>query len=275
MSAMLTRTIPSSGEQLPAIGVGTWERFDVGADPKRRAQLQQVLADLRAAGGRLIDSSPMYGKAEGVVGDLLAALPAEPRYFLATKVWTRGAKQGEAEMRRSLELMRTECMDLMQVHNLLDWRAHLKTMQAWKEQGRIRYLGITHYTESGHAELESVMRAAPWDFVQLNYSLEERAAERRLLPLAAERGIAVIVNRPFGGGGLIRRVRSRPLPPIAAELGCASWAALLLKFILAHPAVTCAIPGTGDPAHMRDILQAGLGALPSEEQRERMLGLLQ
>ena len=271
---MLTRTIPSSGETLPVLGIGTWERFDVDLKSAKRADLKQVLADLRAAGGRLIDSSPMYGKAEGVVGDLLAELPAEPRYFLATKVWTRGAKEGEAQMQRSMQLMRTQCMDLMQVHNLLDWRAHLGTMNAWKEQGRIRYLGITHYTPSAHAELESVMRAAPWDFVQLDYSLEDRAAEDRLLPLAAQRGIAVIVNRPFGGGGLIRRLRGRPLPPIAAELGCDSWVALLLKFILAHPAITCAIPGTGDPAHMRDILQAGEGVLPDAAQCQRMAALL-
>lgn len=269
---MLTRTIPSSGEQLPAIGVGTWERFDVGKDPKRRAELKQVLETLFAAGGRLIDSSPMYGKAEGVVGELLAALPAA-RPFLATKVWTRGQKEGAAEMQRSFELMRTERMDLMQVHNLLDWRAHLQTMRAWKEEGRIRYLGITHYTPSAHAELESVMRAAPWDFVQLDYSLEDRAAEQRLLPLAAERGIAVIVNRPFGGGGLIRKLVKQPLPGWAVEAGWGSWAELLLKFILAHPAVTCVIPGTGDPAHMRDILRAGSGPLPDAAQLAQMRAL--
>ena len=270
---MLERVIPSSGEKLPAIGVGTWDRFDVAAKDPKRAQLGQVLSGLFAAGGRLIDSSPMYRRSEGVVGDLLADLPAS-QPFLATKVWIQGREEGVEQMNRSFELMRTERMDLMQVHNLLDWRVHLKTLRAWKEQGRVRYLGITHYTESGHAELESVMRAAPWDFVQLNYSLEEPAAERRLLPLAAERGMAVIVNRPFGGGGLIRRLVKQPLPAVAAELQCHTWAALLLKFILAHPAVTCAIPGTGEPAHMRDILEAGSGPLPDAAQLTRLRGLL-
>ncbi len=266
---MLTRTIPSSGELLPAIGVGTWDRFDVAPSDPKRAQLSQVLSELFAAGGRLIDSSPMYRRSEGVVGGLLAGLPPS-KPFLATKVWIQGREEGVEQMNRSFELMRTDRMDLMQVHNLLDWRAHLKTLQAWKAEGRIRYLGITHYTESGHAELESVMGAAPWDFVQLNYSLEEPASERRLLPFAAERGIAVIVNRPFGGGGLIRRLVKQPLPGWAAEAGWSSWAELLLKFILAHPAVTCAIPGTGDPTHMRDILKAGTGPLPDAAQLARI-----
>ena len=269
---MLTRTIPSSGEQLPAIGVGTWDRFDVSDKDPKRAQLSQVLSELFAGGGTLIDSSPMYRRSEGVVGDLLAGLPPS-KPFLATKVWIQGRKEGVEQMDRSFELMRTDRMDLMQVHNLLDWRVHLKTLQAWKAEGRIRYLGITHYTESGHAELESVMRAAPWDFVQLNYSLEEPASERRLLPLAAERGMAVIVNRPFGGGGLIRRLVKQPLPGWAAEAGWSSWAELLLKFILANPAVTCAIPGTGDPGHMRDILKAGEGPLPDAAQLAQMRAL--
>lgn len=272
---MLTRVIPSTGEALPVIGVGTWDRFDVGAKDPKRTQLRQVLAELRAAGGSVIDSSPMYGKSEGVVGDLLAELPPEPRYFLATKVWTQGREQGIAEMDRSFERMRTQRMDLMQVHNLLDWQVHLKTIQAWKEAGRIRYLGITHYTASAHAELESVMRAAPWDFVQLNYSLEEPAAERRLLPLAAERGIAVIVNRPFGGGGLIRRLHKKPLPGWALEAGWRSWAELLLKFILAHPAVTCVIPGTGDPGHMREILCAVEGEPLDGETSRRLSALIE
>jgi len=267
---MLTRTIPSTGEALPVIGLGTWENFDVSGKP---AKLAAVLDTLFAAGGRVIDSSPMYGKAEAAVGALLADRPAA-KSFLATKVWTQGEKQGVVEMNRSFELMGTRRLDLMQVHNLLDWRVHLKTMQAWKEAGRIRYLGITHYTASAHAELESVMRAAPWDFVQLNYSLEERGAEDHLLPLARERGIAVIVNRPFGGGGLIRNLRKQPLPGWAGELGCSSWAEILLKFILAHPSVTCAIPGTGEPAHMADIVKAGEGPLPTAEQHKRMLSLL-
>jgi len=257
---MLTRAIPSSGESLPVIGVGTWENFDVGPRASERAALAEVLESLFAAGGRVIDSSPMYGKAEGTVGALLAELPGV-KPFLATKVWTRGKREGLAQMERSLALMGGR-LDLMQVHNLLDWRTHLPTLQAWKAEGRLRYMGITHYTPGAHAELESVMRAAPWDFVQLDYALEDRAAEARLLPLAAERGIAVIVNRPFGGGGLIRRLRKQALPGWAAEAGCTSWAALLLKFILAQPAVSCVIPGTGDPRHMREILEAGEGRVP-------------
>lgn len=257
---MLSRKIPKSGEELPVIGIGTWENFDVAARDPRRGELQQVLETFFAAGGRLMDSSPMYGQAEAVVGELFKAVPDAPQAFVATKVWTTGKREGIAEMERSETLMGGR-LDLIQVHNLLDWKTHLATLQDWKEKGRLRYLGITHYTPSAHAELERVLRATPWDFVQLDYSLEDRAAEARLLPLAAERGTAVIVNRPFGGGGLIRRLRGKPLPAWAAEAGCRSWASLLVKFILAQPAVTCVIPGTGDPAHMKEILEAGEGPL--------------
>ena len=270
---MLTRPIPNSAEQLPVIGVGTWERFDVAPNHPRRKSLREVLDVLFKAGGRLIDSSPMYGRAEGVVGDLLMGSTVMPRPFLATKVWTRGEKEGEQEMERSLKLM-GERLDLIQVHNLLDWRLHLKTLERWKSGGKIRYMGITHYTPDAHAELEQVMRAAAWDFVQLDYSLDDRAAESRLLPLAAERGIAVIVNRPLGGGGLIRKLSKQPLPGWAAEQGYGSWAELLLKFILARPEVTCVIPGTGDPAHMREFVRAGEGALPDASTRQRMLELV-
>jgi len=269
---MLKRTIPSSGESLPVIGVGTWERFDVGAKDPKRAALQEVLATLFVAGGRVIDSSPMYGKAEGVVGELLSAMPDAPRPFIATKVWTRGKREGVAEMERSEKLMGGR-LDLIQVHNLLDWRQHVETLGAWKASGRIRYTGITHYTPSAHAELESVMRAAPWDFVQLDYSLEDRAAEARLLPLAAQRGMGVIVNRPLGGGGLIRRLMKKLLPDWAKEAGCGSWAELLLKFILAHPAVTCVIPGTGDPKHMAEFVKAGSGPLPDAALLARLRAL--
>jgi diketogulonate reductase-like aldo/keto reductase len=270
---MLTRKIPNSAEDLPAIGVGTWERFDVANEPIKRRALREVLDVLFQAGGRVIDSSPMYGRAEGVVGDLLMGSHVMPRPFLATKVWTRGEKEGEVEMERSLKLMGGR-LDLIQVHNLLDWRVHLKTLERWKAGGKIRYMGITHYTPSGHAELEQVMRAASWDFVQLDYSLDDRAAESRLLPLAAERGIAVIVNRPLGGGGLIRRLVEKPLPAWATEQGYGSWAELLLKFILARPEVTCVIPGTGDPGHMREFVRAGEGTLPDVTTRQRMLELL-
>jgi diketogulonate reductase-like aldo/keto reductase len=270
---MLTRKIPGTGEDLPVVGVGTWERFDVPSSDPRKAKLQEVLATLFAAGGRVIDSSPMYGRAEGVVGELLAAMPEPPKPFIATKVWTTGKAEGVAEMQRSEQLMGGR-LDLIQVHNLLDWRTHLKTLESWKAEGRIRYIGITHYTPSAHAELESVLKAGAWDFVQLDYSLEDRAAEARLLPLAAERGVAVIVNRPLGGGGLIRRLVKQPLPGWAAQQGYGSWAGLLLKFILANPAVTCVIPGTGDPAHMAEFVEAGKGEPLDAASLNRLLGVL-
>jgi diketogulonate reductase-like aldo/keto reductase len=240
--------------------------------------LTQVLDALFAGGGRLIDTSPMYGKAEALVGSLLAERPpsseeGQAKLFVATKVWTTGKKEGIAQMEQSFKLLGVKQLDLMQVHNLVDWRTHLDTLKGWKAEGRVRYLGITHYTDSAHDELEKVMRAADWDFVQLNYSLEDRAAEARLLPLAAEKGMAVIVNRPFGGGGLIRKLRKTPLPEWAGGAGCTSWAALLLKFILANPAVNCVIPGTGEPKHMQEILEAGTGSLPDPTTLKHMHGL--
>lgn len=267
---MHQRKIPSTGESLPVIGCGTWRTFDVGAGPPERAPLAEVLRVLFEAGGSVIDTSPMYGAAEGVVGDLLAGAGTRDKAFIATKVWTSGRDAGIAQMQKSMKLLRTERIELMQIHNLLDWRAHLPTLRAWKAEGRIRLLGVTHYTESAHAELETVLKAEKWDFVQLNYALDDRAVERRLLPLAAERGIAVLVNQPFGGGGLLRKLLPRKLPAWAGEIGCTSWAQLLLKFVLAHPAVTCAIPGTGKPEHMRDNAQAGLGLYPDAAMLKRM-----
>jgi diketogulonate reductase-like aldo/keto reductase len=269
-SRMHQRKIPSSGEMLPVVGCGTWRTFDVGARPEERVPLAEVLRILFEAGGSVIDSSPMYGAAEGVVGDLLAGTGTRGKAFLATKVWISGRDSGVAQMQRSMALLRTDRIDLMQVHNLLDWRAHLPTLRAWKTEGRLRYLGVTHYTQSAHGELEQVLRAESWDFVQLNYALDDRAVERRLLPLAAERGIAVIVNQPFGGGGLLRKLLGRKLPDWAGEIGCTSWAQLLLKFVLAHPAVTCVIPGTGKPEHMRDNVQAGVGTYPDAALLRRM-----
>ncbi len=269
---MLTRPIPSTGEALPVIGLGTWRGFDVGADAASRAPLGQVLEALFEAGGSVVDSSPMYGRAEAVTGDLLAARGWRPKAFIATKVWTRGREAGIDEMRRSMTLMKSgPTIDLIQVHNLVDWRTHLETLRAWKAEGRVRYLGITHYTPSAHDDLEAVMRAATPDFVQLDYALDDRAAERRLLPLAAELGIAVLVNRPLGGGGLARRLQGRALPDWAASIGCTSWSQILLKFVLAHPAVTCAIPGTANPGHMRDNALGGSGALPDAALIKRMI----
>lgn len=268
---MHQRKIPASDEMLPVVGVGTWRTFDVGARPANRAPLAEVLRLLFDAGGSAIDTSPMYGSAEAVVGDLLSAANTRAKAFIATKVWTTGRDNGLTQMRNSLRLLKTDRIDLMQIHNLVDWRAHLPTLQAWKAEGRIRYLGITHYTQSAHDELESVMRAEKWDFVQVNYALDDRAVERSLLPLAAERGIAVIVNQPFGGGGLLRKLLSRKLPEWAGETGATSWAQLLLKFVLANPAVTCVIPGTGKPEHMADNLRAGFGVYPDAALLKRMI----
>jgi len=259
---MQTRPIPSTGERLPVIGCGTWLGFDVGARPDALPQRGAVLQELFEAGGRVVDTSPMYGTAEQVVGDLLARAGSRDRAFLATKVWTTGSRAGVAQLERSMALLRTRHLDLVQVHNLQDWRTHLQTLRAWKAEGRIAYIGVTHYTDSAHPELEQVLRKEPVDFVQFNYSVAERNAERRLLPLAAERGVAVLVNVPFGAGKVLRRLLPKPLPEWAAEIGCTSWNQILLKFVLAQPAVTCVIPGTGRPEHMCDNALAGDGHIP-------------
>ncbi len=259
---MQKRTIPATGAMLPVIGCGTWLGFDVAAKPLEIPRRGEVLAALFDCGGSVIDSSPMYGSAEQVVGDLLQAPALHEKAFLATKVWTSGREAGALQMERSMDLLRTRHIDLMQVHNLQDWRVHLKTMREWKAQGRISYFGITHYTEAAHAELEQAMRAEPMDFVQFNYSAASRGAEQRLLPLAAELGIAVLVNLPFGGGRFLRALREKALPGWAGEIGCTQWSQVLLKFVLAQPAVTCVIPGTSSPQHMRDNALAGQGELP-------------
>ncbi len=261
-SPLATRKIPSSGELLPVIGLGTWQTFDVGASAQARQPLEAVLSEFARLGGRVLDSSPMYGSAEQVVGDLLQVHTSRERAFLATKVWTTGRQAGIEQMERSMALLRTSHIDLLQVHNLQDWRTHLPSLRSWKGEGRISYVGVTHYTDEAHAELEQVMRSEPLDFVQLNYSVASRDAEKRLLPLAAERGIAVLVNLPFGGGKLLRSLRDRSLPAWAAEIGCTSWNQVLLKFVLSQPAVTCVIPGTSSPEHMRDNAMAGSGELP-------------
>jgi len=267
---MLSRPIPASGEPLPVIGLGTWQVFDVGADAAARAPLREVLKLFHAGGGRLVDSSPMYGSAESVLGELCAELAIRERLFIATKVWTSGRAEGIGQMQTSFRRLRVSTMDLMQVHNLVDVATHAGTLAEWKGAGRVRYIGITHYTASAYDEVEKWLKAVRWDFLQINYSLAEREAARRLLPLARERGVAVIANRPFAEGALFRRVRGKPLPGWAAELGIASWAQYFLKWILGHPAVTCAIPGTGRPDHMADNLAAGHGSLPDEAMRRRM-----
>jgi aryl-alcohol dehydrogenase-like predicted oxidoreductase len=268
-ATMATRPIPSTGEALPAVGLGTWRNFDVEPGSADYRALPAVIDALFAAGGSVIDSSPMYGRAERTVGELLAARDPRPRAFLATKVWTRGREAGVAQMEESFRLLGAERVDLMQIHNLVDWRAHLPPLRRWKEEGRVRYVGITHYTPSAYDEVEAVLAAEPFDFLQINYALDDRGAEERLLPLARERGVAVLVNRPFGGGGLLRRLGDRPLPGWAAEVGAASWAQLALKFLLAHPAVTCVIPGTGNPRYMADNAAAASGpALTAAQLRE-------
>ena len=271
---MLARTIPSSGEKLPVIGLGTWRAFDVDLTTDNRRQLEEVLSLFVKLSGRVIDSSPMYGRAEDVIGELTAALGIRDRLFLATKVWTHGKENGIKSMERSMALLRTKRVDLMQVHNLVDVQTHLATLREWKEQGRIRYLGITHHEGRAFPDVEKVMRSEKLDFVQINYSLIEREAEERVLPLAQERGVAVIVNRPFGAGDLFGKVRSKPLPGWATEFDCRSWAQFFLKWIVAHPAVTCAIPATDKPGHLEDNMQGGVGRLPDENMRRRMLELV-
>jgi diketogulonate reductase-like aldo/keto reductase len=270
---MITRPIPASGEPLPVIGLGTWQAFDVGGDAAVRTELLEVLRLMFAGGGKVIDSSPMYGRAEGVVGDLLAKLNARNSAFLATKVWTTGREAGIEQMRRSFELLKAGTIDLMQIHNLVDWRTHLATLRRMKETGRISYIGITHYTSSALPDLAGIIEREQIDFVQLAYSIETRDAEARLLPLAADRRVGVIVNRPFGGGGFFRRVQRLALPSWTAEFGCASWAQFFLKFILSNPAVTCAIPATAKPVHLADNLRAGYGRLPDAAERQRMIKL--
>src|SRR5437773_12047456 len=272
-SAMLTRAIPSSGEKLPVIGLGTWQAFDVDLASDNRKQLGDVLSLFVKLGGCVIDTSPMYGRAEEVIGELTTALGLQDKIFLATKVWTRGKENGIKSMERSLALLRAKRIDLMQVHNLVDVQTQLTTLREWKAQGRIRYLGVTHYEAGAFADVERIMRSEKLDFVQINYSLMEREAEERVLPLARERGIAVIVNRPFGGGDLFNRTRSKPLPDWAAEFDCHSWAQFFLKWIVTNPSVTCAIPATNKPRHLEDNLGGGIGRLPDATMRQRLVEL--
>ncbi len=267
---MLTRPIPSTGEALPVIGIGTWRGFDIGRRPGERAARREVLAALFEAGGTVIDASPMYGRAEAVVGEELPEIPGHESAFIATKVWTRGRRRGIRQMSDSMRLLGTDTVDLMPIHNLVDWRTQLESIRAWRDEGRIRYVGITHYSTSAFDDLEDVMRRQALDFVQLPYSIGLAGAAERLLPLAAERGIAVMVNRPFEGGGLYASVRGEPLPDWAREAGCASWSQYFLEFILAHPAVTCVIPGTGNPKNAHAAVSAGADRLPDRAEARRM-----
>ena len=271
-SAMLTRSIPSSGEKLPVIGLGTWSVFDVDLTPANRTQLGEVLSLLVKHGGRVVDSSPMYGRAEGVVGELAAQSHLLDSLFIATKVWTKGKEAGLAMMQRSMVRMRK--VDLMQVHNLSDVETQMSSLREWKTDGRIRYTGITHSQARGHYDVERTMRREKPDFVQINYSLMEPQADQRILPLAQELRMAVIINRPFGAGALFGRVAAKPLPPWAAEIDCRSWAQFFLKWIVAHPAVTCVIPATSKPQHMEDNMAGGIGRLPDAKMRQRMIAFV-
>ena len=271
----MERSIPRSGEQLPVLGLGTYIVLDVAPGAPELAELKEVLKTFTAGGARLIDSSPMYGRAEAVVGELVAAANLRESVFLATKVWTSGRDAGVRQMQDSLRLMRTQRIDLMQVHNLLDLATHTKTLNEWKAAGTLRYVGITHYHAGAYRELEKLLKTREYDFVQFNYSLAEREAEQRLLAVAAETGTAVIINRPFAQGELFGKVKGREVPAWATQFDCDSWAQFFLKYIIAHPAVTCVIPGTGKVRHMTDNLKAGAGRLPDERTRKRMVELIQ
>ena len=265
-----TRRIPKSGEAIPVVGLGTWQVFDVAGNATGLAEARDALARFVALGGRVVDSSPMYGSSEAVLGDLAASLGIQDRLWVATKIWTTGREAGIRQMEDSMAKLRVARLDLMQVHNLVDADRHLATLADWKKAGRVRYVGVTHYHAGAYADVERYVSKGSLDFLQINYSLAEREAAKRLLPLAAETRTAVLVNRPFAEGALFSRVKGRPLPPWAAEIGCTSWAQLFLKWILGDPAVTCAIPGTRNARHVEDNLGAGRGPMPDATMRKRI-----
>lgn len=268
---LLKRTIPKTKESLTAVGLGTWQSFDVAGEPAQRTEAVLALKRFAALGGELVDSSPMYGSSEAVLGEAAEELNLHKRLFLATKVWTSGRTEGVRQMETSLRRMRVSLkgpLDLMQVHNLVDVSNHLATLAAWKKEGRVRFIGVTHYTASAHAELERMLPRV--DFLQVNYSLAEPQAGNRLLAAAATAGVAVIINRPFAEGAMFARVKGKPLPDFAGEIGCTSWAQVFLKWILANPAVTCVIPGTRSATHVADNIGAARGALPDAAMRKRI-----
>jgi diketogulonate reductase-like aldo/keto reductase len=266
----LVRRIPKTGEPLPAVGLGTWQVFDVASNPRELGQARETLKTFAEMGGRLIDSSPMYGSSEAVTGQFIAELGLSGKLFLATKVWTNGKQAGVKQMKESMQKLGVERLDLMQVHNLVDVQTHLVTLRDWKEAGRIRYIGITHYHNGSHVELERLVKSGQIDFVQVNYSMAEPDAERRLLGVAEESRTAVIINRPFAEGAVFTRVKDRPVPEWAREAGCETWAHYFLKWALAQPAITCVIPGTRNPRHVADNLGALSGPLPDAAMRRKM-----
>jgi len=270
----IRKRLGRSAEALPAIGLGTWLTFDVGEDANEQMLRRQVLQRFLAAGGGMIDSSPMYGRAEWLLGELLRTLPHEGRVFTATKVWTPFDRLGPAQFEQSLKLWRVPHFDVLLVHNLLNWRAHLKLLRQWKEQGRVRYIGVSTSHGSKHDEAVRVIRSEPIDVLQITYNFADTSAEP-VMNLAAERGLAVVINRPFDGGDLFSRVGQRPLPAWANEIDCANWAQFFLKWVVSHPAVTCAIPATRNPAHLDQNMGAGLGRLPEAAWRRRMQASLE
>lgn len=270
-SSMLQRVIPSSGEKIPAVGLGTYQAFDISGNSSDMSSAKETLRLFVENGGKVVDSSPMYGDAEERIGDLAAELKLGSQLFIATKVWTSGKDSGIRQMNHSMRKLRTGRIDLMQVHNLVDADNHLATLRDWKKAGKIRYLGVTHYQEGAYDALQRAIAGAGLDFVQFNYSVGEPEAEKSILPFAADHGVAVIANRPFAGGGLFREVRGKPLPEWAKEFDCTTWAQFFLKYILSHEAVTCAIPATRNPQHLADNMRAGVGRLPDRTQRAKML----
>ncbi len=271
LKTSIRKIIPATGESLPAIGLGTSRTFDIGSDQAALSGLSEVLQAFFANGGKLIDSSPMYGAAEQAIGELLTRLGHRDKLFAATKVWTDGEQAGIRQMQDSLQKWGIRSFDLMQIHNLRDWQIHLKTLRSWKADGKIRYTGITTSHGRDHRELEKILSKEPFDFVQFSYNIADRAVEQRLLPLAAERGMAVLINRPFQRGELFRKVKGKALPDWAAECDCASWGQFFLKFIVSHPAVTCVIPATSRVHHLQDNMAAGVGRLPDPAMRKKMV----
>jgi len=269
-TTMLRKTIPGTAESLAVIGLGSSRTFDVNADDPVIAEFVTIIQEFFARGGELIDSSPMYGSAEQVIGILLNRAGGRDRLFAATKVWTDGEQAGIRQMESSARKWGIDRFDLMQIHNLRDWKIHFKTLKAWKAEGKIRYIGITTSHGRSHRELESILRQEPFDFVQLSYNIEDRSVEERLLPLAADRGIAVLVNRPYQRGSLFRTAKGKPLPDWATEFDCHSWGQFFLKYIVSHPAVTCVIPATSKLHHLQDNLAAGSGRLPDAAIRKQM-----